>query len=360
MILGGSSDPPFFLGVCLALMRALLLTMCLLPSVAMAEWFPVPVTLDGKPGMYSPLPRSAKPWRICALLPHARDKYWWGVSWGLMEEAERLGIRIGIYQAGGYEFLETQRSQFASCIAQRADAIVLAAISSDGLTRQINAAKAQDIPVIDLVNGVASKSVAARSQVDFGDMLSAALRYLAADSGGRKVRVLWLPGPKDAGWVSSAEASLHRSLPSLNVELVHGGYAPPDASSQMALVRKHLGDATPDYVLGNAVAAEVAANFARYQERKLKVIAYYATEPVVELVKAGRILAAPSDGTILQARIGLDLAVRAIERKPLAFKVSPKIEILDAASLAHYDMTRLLAPPFKRFTQRPLPPLPPN
>lgn len=335
--------------------------MFLLPSAASAEWFPLPATLDGKPGTYVPLQKAASPWRVCVLLPHARDKYWWGVSWGLMQEADRLGIRIGIYQAGGYEFLSVQRSQFASCIAQRADAIVLGAISAVGLNADIDAARAKGIPVIDLVNGVTSKAVAARSLVDFGDMATAALRYLAADANGRKVKVLWLPGPKDAGWVNDAEAAVRRRAASYGVDLVHGGYAPPDASSQMTLVRGHLKAAAPDYILGNAVAAEVAANFARYQERGgVKVISYYATEPVVDLVKSGRVLAAPSDGTILQARIGLDLAVRAIEKKAHPFRVSPVIEVLDASTVQRYDMTRLLAPPFKRFIQRPLPPLPPN
>lgn len=342
-------------------MRALLLTMILLPAVAApaaaAEWFPVAANLDGKPGIYSALPRAASPWRICVLLPHARDKYWWGISWGLQEEADRLGVRVGIYQAGGYEFLDTQRSQFTSCISQRADAILLGAISADGLNKEIDAARAAGIPVIDLVNGVTSKAVTARSLVDFGDMASAALRYLLADADGRPVKVLWLPGPKDAGWVNDAEAALQRRLAGTQVELVHGGYAPPEASSQMALVRKHLQSYRPDYVLGNAVAAEVAANFAHYQDRSgMKVLAYYATEPVVELVKAGKVLAAPSDGTILQARIGLDLAVRAIEKKPHPLRVSPAIEVLDAESVRRYDLSRLLAPPFKRFTQRPLPP----
>ncbi|WP_342118485.1 TMAO reductase system periplasmic protein TorT [Pseudoduganella sp. OTU4001] len=332
--------------------------MSLLPSAVLAaEWFPVPATMDGKPGLYSPLPRAASPWRICVLLPHARDKYWWGVSWGLMEEADRLGLRIGIYQAGGYEFLDTQRAQFISCIEQKADAIVLGAISADGLNKEIDIARAKGIPVIDLVNGVTSKAVTARSLVDFGDMANAALRYLVADAGGRPIKVLWLPGPKDAGWVNDAEVALRQRLAGLKIELVHGGYAPPDASSQMALVRRHVQAAAPDYVLGNAVAAEVAANYAQYQAPKgIKVVAYYATEPVVEMVKAGRVLAAPSDGTILQARISLDLAVRAIEKKPHPFKVSPAIEVLDAQSVQQYDLSRLLAPPFKRFTQRPLPP----
>ena len=41
-------------------------------------------------------------------------------------------------------------------------------------------------------------------------------------------------------------------------------------------------------------------------------------------------------------------------------QIEKLIEVLDAQSVQQYDLSRLLAPPFKRFTQRPLPPLPQN
>jgi hypothetical protein len=107
-------------------------------------WYPVKVVSDGRPAAYTPLPKVNKAWRICALLPHARDRYWWGVSWGLAQEAGRQGVKLGIYQAGGYEHLPEQRKQFQTCLDKRADAILLAAIASDGLDDAI--ARAARLP----------------------------------------------------------------------------------------------------------------------------------------------------------------------------------------------------------------------
>lgn len=331
----------------------------LFPTLAAhAEWFPVSAVVDGKPGIYQPLPRAVKSWRICVLLPHARDKYWWSVSWGIMQEAERLGVRVGIYQAGGYQFLDVQKRQFTACLDQKADAIILGAISGEGLNSDIEQAVRQGVPVIDLVNGVSSKAVAARSLVNFSDMSGAALRYLLADAGSRPAQMLWLPGPKDASWVADAEVGLRQGLQAApQLRMVHGGYGPTDATSQMSLVRTQFNSLRPDYVMGNAVASEAAANYQHYiGKEQVRIISLYATEPVVELIRQGRVLAAPSDGTVLQARISMDLAVRVLEKKAYARRVAPAIEMLDRASIPHYDFSRLLAPPFERFTQRPLPP----
>ncbi|MBY0243482.1 MAG: TMAO reductase system periplasmic protein TorT [Burkholderiaceae bacterium] len=344
-------------------MKRFLIPVLLLTAPACAgesAWFPMAAQIDGKPGRYAPLPQAARPWRICALLPHARDKYWWGVSWGLSDEAARLGVRLGVYQAGGYEFQSAQRRQFADCVAQRADAVIVGAISAHGLNDDIDAAARHRIPVIDLINGVSSAAVTARSLLSFTDMASAASRYLLADAGGKPVKVLWLPGPKDATWVRDAELGMRRTFADAPVDVIHGGYGPTDASSQMSLLRAALAHHQPDYVLGNAVAVEVASKLFAYRTdrtdgKRSRIIAYYATEPVVNLIRDGRVLAAPSDAAVLQARVALDLAVRALESKAYARRVAPVIDMLTMETLAGYDLTRLLAPPGQRFIQQALP-----
>lgn len=334
--------------------------LCLLMPAACAwaganDWFPVPTISAGKAYDYMPLAQAAHPWRICALLPHGKDRYWWGVSWGLAGEAKRQGVKLGIYQAGGYEYLARQRQQFAHCMARRADAIVLAAISADGLNPDIAAAAAAGIPVIDLVNGVSSTQVAARSLVSFAEMAAVASRYIIDHAGGKPITLAWFPGPADAGWVRDGEAGLHRSLPGLAVTVLPGGNGPPDASSQMTLVRELMARHAPDYVLGNALAAEAAANYLHANRGgKTNVLSYYATEPVIELIKAGRILAAPSDSSIVQARIAIDLAVRILEKQPYLKQVGPRIEMLDRERLRGYPMERLLPPKGQWFIQQDL------
>lgn len=320
------------------------------------DWYPANTVQDGRPLPYSPVAHAAKPWRICALLPHGRDKYWWGVAWGLHSEAQRTGIKLGIYQAGGYEFRDVQLKQFADCLAMQADAIILAAIAADGFDGAIAAAVAKGVPVIDLVNGVGSERVTARSLVSFADMSAAAARYLQAHARARPVHVAWFPGPKGANWVIDAERGLERTFKGTPVKLTHGGYAAPESNRQMSLVRPLLQKSAPDYILGNAVAVEVAATYIQYRKSSTRLIAFYASEPVVELIREGRVLAAASDAPVLQARIAVDLAVRSLEHAPFPRRVGPAIEILDAQVLKTYDVNKLFALPSMPFIQMPLPP----
>lgn len=332
------------------------------PLLAWAEneqpWYPVTVLSDGRVASYQPLQRVRKAWRICALLPHARDKYWWGVSWGLTQEADRLGIKLGVYQAGGYAYLPVQRQQFLACLEKGADAILLAAISADGLNEEIARSARLGVPVIDLITGVSSNLVTARSLVSFADMSKAAADHLLGLSKKRPINVAWLPGPKGAGWVTDAETGMRRAFQNMPVTVLHGGYAPPELGAQMGLIRTMVKAPAgrPDYFLGNAVAIEAAANYMRYNPRiGGQAIAFYATEPVVELIKQGRVLAAASDSPVLQARIAVDLALRALEHKPYARRVSPAIDIIDAVSVSKYDYRRIFAPGNQRISQQPLP-----
>jgi protein TorT len=323
--------------------------------LASEPWYPVATRADGQPFSYQPLLKARQPWRICALLPHGKDKYWWAVAWGLQQEAERQKVKLGIYQAGGYENLEAQRGQFRDCLAKRADAIILAAISSTGLNDLISAAAQQQVPVIDLVNGIDSPQLAAHSRVSFADMAAATVTYLREHHQLQNATLAWLPGPADAGWVMSGEAGLRQALGEQSQQLIHAGHAATDPSSQMHLVRQLFREHSPDFIIANAVGADVSARYIQRYRAKTKVLAYYASEPVLELIKAGEIIAAPSDSPVLQARIAIDLAVRSLEQQPLPRDVGPLIEMLDQSTLANYPLQRLLAPADTWFIRQDLP-----
>ncbi len=123
----------------------------------------------------------------------------------------------------------------------------------------------------------------------------------------------------------------------------------------MSLVRSMLRKAPPDVIVGNAVAIEVAANYIKYKQTGTRLVAFYATEPVIDLIRSGQVLAAASDSPVIQARIAIDLAVRVIEKRPYPRRVGPEITMIDARSLQRYDLGRLFAPAKVPFPQMPLP-----
>ncbi|MBB5016981.1 protein TorT [Chitinivorax tropicus] len=324
-----------------------------------ADWYPIEVIGDGKRLAYKPLPAANHAWRICALLPHGKDRYWWGVSRGLAEEAKRQGAVVGIYQAGGYEHLGTQKAQLAECTRQGAQALILGAISADGLNESIEAATMLDIPVIDLVNGVSSKLVASRSLVSFAEMARMAGKYIVDHTDkDTPIKVAWLPGPQDAGWVQDGERGLKTAFEGRPISLIHAGYGATEISVQMGLLRRMVAkQGLPDYVIGNAVAIEAASRLFLQQPNAPRLVAYYTTEAIVELIRNGKVMAAPTDSPVIQARIAIDLAVRTLQGEKVPTLVSPAIVVLDRQNINQIDLSRLLPPPGQWMVLQALPPL---
>ena len=107
-------------------------------------------------------------------------------------------------------------------------------------------------------------------------------------------------------------------------------------------------DAHPDITLiaGTAVTAEAAVQELR--RRKLgdsvQVIAYYFAPAVHRGIQRKVITAAPSDVPGLQARLAVDVAVRALEKKPHPKHLSAAIQLVDAANVNTVDLSGSLAP----------------
>ncbi len=317
-----------------------------LPVLA-EEWFPAPVVSDGRALNYFPQNQASRPWRICALLPQGMGRYWWAMSWGLSQEAERQGVRVGIYDAGGYQNAAVQGEQFAQCAERGADAFIVGGVSADGLCSQIEAAAAKGVPVIDLANRLDCQGVSAQARVDYAQMTKVAFAYLLQHSQGRSVRVGWFPGPEGAAWLKDAEAGLNEALKGTSVTLIHGGYGPADISGQAPLIRRLLArEPNLDYVLGNAEAAAFASRLRHNSAPRyhFAVISFYASERLLGPIADGQVLAAPTDSPVLQARIAVDLAVRVLEKQAVARMVSPQILMLDRDNVRQLKVSRVVPP----------------
>jgi periplasmic protein TorT len=154
---------------------------------------------------YTPVEKAEKKWDICVSFPHMKDAYWMAVDYGVVAEAERQGVKMQLVEAGGYTNLNKQISQIEDCVAAGSQGVVIGAISLDGLNNLVSELKSKNIPVIDVINGMSSPDLAAKSLVSFGEMGAKAGEYLAKlhPAGSGKVKVAWFPGPPGAGWVEA-------------------------------------------------------------------------------------------------------------------------------------------------------------
>ena len=314
-------------------------------SVSAQTIWPAKVIADGQPQDYQPLATAAKRWRICALLPHGKDHYWWGVAWGLSEQAAASGVELGIYEAGGYEFGWKQQQQLQQCRQKQADVYIIAAIHATALNAEIKQLADEGKPVIDLINGINSPDISAHSAVSFADMARLSLQFILQHQASPG-RIGWLPGPRGAGWVQHAEQAVGQLTKQHQLQWVHGGYGPPDAFHQTSLARDLMAQQPPlDWVLGNAVAIRALAQLQmRAKGAGPQLVAYYSNPDVVELLREGRIAAAATDSPVLQARIAVDLAIRLMQQQPVPKHIGPQLHMLTPDNLSQYNLQQLLPP----------------
>lgn len=304
----------------LALMTgAALAALATAPSFA-EDWYPYEAeevtpafSTDGTASAvtYTPLEKADEAYDICVSFPHMKDAYWLGVDYGVTEEAKRLGVKMNLVEAGGYTELAKQVSQIEDCVAAGADAVIIGAISYDGLNNVIKETAAKGIPVIDVINGVSSPDISAKSLVSFYTMGFETGKYLAEKhpEGSDPAKVGWFPGPAGAGWVEAANSGFLEAVKGSAVEVLEPRYGDTGKEAQLKLVEDVLqSDPDVSYLAGTAVTAEAAQGLLRERglTDEIGLLAFYMTPGVYTGIQRGMIAAAPADSMVIQGRIAMD------------------------------------------------------
>jgi len=305
---------------------------------------------------YQPLERVSRKWTICASYPHLKDSYWLSVNYGMAEEAERLGVALRLVEAGGYPNLERQRSQIIDCVAAGADVLVVGSVSFRGLTDTL-VKIAEDIPVIAAVNDIADEGITAKTGVSWVTMGARPGEYLAKmhPVGTPPVKVAWFPGPSGAGWTDFVEEGFRGAIAGSAVEVVVTKFGDTGKEIQLILIEEALEEQPDiDYIVGSAVTAEAAISMLRAKglSYRIKVLADYFTHAVFRGVKRGRIIGAPTDYPVLQGRLAIDQAIRALEGNLTVKHAGPAIDMVEQHSVDVIGPSGSLAPAWfsPRFT----------
>ena len=320
------------------------------------EWYPYTVEVwDPR----STCPARAPTWITCRWkrparmgslhsFPHMKDAYWLGVDYGVVAEARRRAFPLPWVEAGGYTELNTQISQIEDCVSAGADAVIIGAISYDGLNNLVGEIRAKDIPVIDVINGMSSTELSAKSLVSFGEMAQRRARSspgsipVAVTRSGRMVpRTGWSRLGRGGQRGLRGSNRGQRRGPGRHEIRRHRKGSAGQAG------RGHARDTSgPRLHCRTAVTAEAAVPIlrARGLSDKVKVISYYYTPGVDRGIARGQILAAPTDSAVIQGRIAIDQAVRILEGEDHVMHAGPALYVVTQENHGEFDPSSTLAP----------------
>ncbi len=341
------------------ILLSLLFTICQNAN-AERDWFPYPVKVWLPPFEitgprssidYIPLSSAHTNFNICVSFPHVKDTYWLAVNFGISQEAKRLGCTMQLYQAGGYDNLDLQIKQIRQCVAEGADGVIIGSMSYDGLNPLVAELTKKNIPVIDIINGISTKDISAKSLVSFEEMGYKAGEYLVSRQRKEQlgnVKIAWFPGPKGAGWVTSGNKGFLDAISGSKIEVVETKYGDTGKAVQSDLVNEVLDRYSEDldYIVGTGVTAEVAVKILRNRKlnKRIQIISYYLTPNVYRDIFRGKIMASTTDSPVIQGRIAVDQLIRILENKPYSKYVSPIINVLNRDNINEFDRKSMLAP----------------
>jgi protein TorT len=300
---------------------------------AAEKWWPYPVIdkAGNKHDYVALTEKATKEYSIVALLPHMKDKTWLAANYGLVMEAKRLGVKLTIFEAGGYVNLNRQISQFDDAVAMRADAIISGVISEAGMSKKVNEGLEKGIVQVAFINPIFEAPFDGIVFIDQEIMGVIAAELVAAEyKTSDHVKTIVFPGPQGSGWAENYAKGfrngLNRAAPG-KFEILEEKYGDTGKSVQLKLVEDALQSYDDvDLLYGNTPMAEVAINVLeeRNLEDKVKIMASYANEDVLAAVKRGDMMGCVLEMIVAQARIAVDIAVRALDNKPpQAWEVHP-------------------------------------
>lgn len=159
-------------------------------------------------------PRPAKPakhYTIGVLLPQMSNPHFIGQAYGYIDEAEKLGVKVILYDAGGYQYIDKQLSQMEDLIASKVDAVDLVAINGAGTISSVDSAVARGIPVVNCNVMTDSPKVVSRVRSDDTVIGRMQADYMAQALHG-KGSVVMLRGPAGTSWAQIRGDSFRKRL----------------------------------------------------------------------------------------------------------------------------------------------------
>jgi ABC-type sugar transport system substrate-binding protein len=281
---------------------------------------------------------------IAVLLPAAGDPYFKLKACGYLEAGRQAGYDVKIYDAGGYGNLDRQVSQIQDVIQRKVGGIVLVPASSDGTVPAVEQAIAAGIPVVN--DGIATHSDKVTGFVgEPSYVMTELLAAFVADKLGGKGEAVMLSGPSGLDLTKLRVNGFKDYLAKFpRVKVVAEKFTSTSSAEALNTMQDFLQShpsAAAVYTFNGPVAIG-AVQALRAAGKKPGDVLVVTTDMEVEterMIKDGWIQATVVSQPVIMAKLAVQHAIAAAEKKPIAKMELTQASMITASTVSNVDLS---------------------
>lgn len=281
--------------------------------------------------------------------PDLSSSFWVSMTYGVEDEAKKLGVKLVKLNAGGDANVSTQISQIQDLTERKVDALVVGATNGEAVRSVVEHAIGAGIPVVGLSSLPASTQLASTVGANHYDMGRLQAQCLG-DAMGDKGEVAMISQQQGQSWADQRRQGFLDTLKARypNLKVVAESRNAVTRNDAINLVDNWL-QRFPDLggiynaVDDSAAGALIAVKGAQ-RRGQVKISASNLSQTAQQMLKSGDLVCTSAQQIVTQGRDALRQAVAAAEHKPTTRDVQTPSVMISAQSLGKVDLSLLSAP----------------
>ena len=291
---------------------------------------------------------SAKELRFAVCLPTLDQPHFVSMKYGFEDEARKLGIKLTVYDAGGYANVARQIQQIEDATAAKVDALIVVACSADGIVPPVEEAIKAGIPVLNVNQMVNTDKVLVKVRSDDVEIGRMAGKCLAEKLNG-KGGVVMLAGRAGTSAIILRAQGVKEILGTYpQIKILAEQYSEMTRAIGMNLMEDFLqahGSAiTGVYAVGEHLGMGAAQALSAAKRKDVTVVAVDFSKDLEAALRDSRIAATVVQQPINMGRFGIRYAKDVIEGKKPPKMVYVPISLITAKEVDTVDRSGFQIP----------------
>lgn len=290
----------------------------------------------------------AKELQFAVLLPSLDIPHFIAQKYGYEDEARKLGVKLRIYDAGGYINLNRQIQQIEDATVAKMDAIILVSINPTGTIAAVEDAVRAGIPVINVNVMCDSPKIIARVRSDDREIGRLGAEYFIKklQGKGNMIVISGAPGSSVALMRVDAFKDAIKNYPGMKI--LSEQWVQPTRAEGMRVTEDMLqsyGNSIhgifctgEPYLMGAGLTLEAA------KKRNITVIGVDFNPDVDRAIREGKIAGTITQQTIMMGRMGVRLAKDVVEGKKVPPVTYTPVFLITAENLDSIDRSGFIIP----------------